>query len=365
MASSADALFNTNYLPTRLLHRDQELATLSNLLCNWNDTDQPVSLLVHGSFGIGRTTLLRYFGQHELVTYKRPIIRFQYKQPYEIVNDTLHALSGIADFFGSLPEQWTLIKRMLRKTEVPVVFTFDDVGPQTREVYVKFLQLCKDNSISSMATAPRYFPRQLSQKNSQFLDVSLELEPFSDGQFLDIIKQRVLEAFPNPIPYQVTEFMADLICLLDFQRPASAVELLQNLHPLLSFTPQITAEKIRQACINSRTLHYDFWSGHLSNLADLDATAVLLLEAVGQYFTNNPGHFYVTNSRLFNQYQNIAESIGLPPTTSQFSRALNTLLFQELLLHSRYNSQNYFTLLPAEGYLEIVELLLGENRLEL
>ncbi|MFW9830410.1 MAG: hypothetical protein ACFFD8_01340 [Candidatus Thorarchaeota archaeon] len=365
MASSIDTLFQTNYLPAKLLHRDQELTTLSNLLGKGEEARQPVSVLVHGSFGIGRTTLLRFFAKHELGSYRRPLIRFQYKQPYEIVNDTLQALSNTMGHPKSLPEQWTLIKRLLRKAEVPFVFTFDDVNPQTSIVYGKFLQLCKDNSISSMATAPRYFPRQLSPEISQFVDISLELEPFSDHQFLDIIKQRITEVFPNPVPPQIMSFMADLICVLDFQRPATVMELLQNLVPLLSSTQNITTNTIRQACINSHTLHYDFWSGHLSSLVDLDMTTVLLLQAIGQYFVYNPGQVYVTNSSLFHQYQHIAEGIGLASHPSQFSRALNVLLFQDLLLRSRYSSENFFTLLPAEGYLEIVDLLLGERHLDL
>jgi hypothetical protein len=79
---------------------------------------------------------------------------------------------------------------------------------------------------------------------------------------------------------------------------------------------------------------------------------------------NHPGQIYVTKSRLFRQYQQVTEGIGLQPTASQFSRALNILLFQDLILRSRYTSENYFTLIPAEGYLEIVELLLGDYQPE-
>jgi hypothetical protein len=274
------------------------------------------------------------------------------------------ALSPSPNTATSIPEQWTLIKRLIRKAEAPLVLTFDDVDFQTTEIYGKFLQLCKENGVSSMATAPRYFPRQLKSETSRYLDVSLELEPFSDQQLLDIVRHRVAAVYPEPIPAQVTEFMADLICMLDFQRPATAVDLLQHLHPLISQTKEITADKIRKACLASRILHYDFWSGHLSSLTELDATTVLLLQAVGQYFINHPGQIYVTKSCLFKQYQQVSEGIGLQSTTSQFSRALNMLLFQDLILRSRYTSENYFTLLPAEGYLEIVELLLGDYQLE-
>lgn len=364
MASSVNSLFNVNYLPTRLLHRNQELVTLTNLFNSERGTIEPINILVHGSFGIGRTTLLRFFGQHELSMYHRPFINFHHKETDEIIDDTLHALIPTVNNSMIFPERWALIKRLIRKSETPLVFTFDDVSSQTIRVYSKFIKMCKENGVSSMATAPLYFPRQLDGEMSRFLDVSLELEPFTDHQFLDIIKQRVAEVFPHPITSQVTEFMADIICMLDFQRPATVVELLQNLHPLISHTPVITANKIRQACLNSRTLHYDFWSGHLSSLTELDATTILLLHAVGLYFTNHPGQIYVRQSSLFNQYQQVAEEIGLHSTSSQFSRALNTLLFQDLLLRSRYDSQNYFTLLPAEGYIEIVELLLGEYQLE-
>ncbi len=363
MATSFDALYNTNYLPAKLLHRDHELATLSNLIPEPSST-QPMNILVHGSFGIGRTTLLRFFGQHELGQYRRPFVRFEGKQSTEIVSDALQSLLPIHTPSSSLSDQWTLLKRVVRKSEVPIVFVFDDVNAQTSGVYGKFLNVCKEIGISSMATAPRYFPRQVDPNTSQFLDVALELEPFTDHQLLDIVKQRVAVVFPQAIPSQITDFMADLICILDFQRPATVVELLQNLHPLISTPSHISADLIRQSCLNSRTLHYDFWSGHLSSLTELDATVVLLLQAIGQYFVTHPGHIYVSKVNLFNQFEQVSEEISFSSSSQQFSRALNMVLFQDLLLQSRYTANNYFTLLPAEGYLEIVELLLGEYRFD-
>jgi len=364
MASSVDALYNTNYLPPKLLHRDRELATLSNLIDADDVFAQPKNILVHGSFGIGRTTLLRFFGQHELGQFHLPLIRFQGKQSTEIVADTIHRLNPFHTPTCPLPEQWSLLKQLIRKSEVPLIFVLDDIDTQTNEIYQKFLGVCKENNISSMATAPRYYPRQLDSTASQYLDMAIELEPFTDHQFLDIVKQRVAEVFAYPIPSHITEFIADLICILDFQRPATIVELLQNLHPHISANYHISADQIRQSCLNSRTLHYDFWSGHLSNLTDLDATTVLLLQAIGQYFINSPGHIYVSQANLFTQFKQVGEGMGFPTSPNQFTRALNMILFQDLLLRSRYNAQSYFTLLPAEGYLEIVELLLGENQLE-
>lgn len=363
MVSSVDALFNINYLPTRLLHRDQELATLSNLIPS-DSLTHPINVLVHGSFGIGRTTLLRFFGQHELGQYCRPLIRFQGKNSTEIVSDTLHSLIPFHNPTDSFQEQWALIKRVIRKSEQPIVFVFDDVDTKTSEIYKKLLSVCKENNVSSMATAPKYYPRKLDMQTAQLLDVAIELEPFTNQQFLDIVKQRVGEVFTQRIPTQITEFIADLICILDFQRPATIIELLQHLHGLITNPSQISADLIRQSCIKSRTLHYDFWSGHLSSLTELDATVVLLLQAVGQYFITNPGHIYVRKSSLFTQFEQVSEEINFPSSSKQFTRALNMLLFQDLLLQSRYSTENYFTLLPAEGYFEIVELLLGEYDLE-
>lgn len=364
MSLSIHPLFNESYLPPKLLHRDKELTMLSNLFSIEKGTSQSVNVLVHGAFGIGRTTLLRFFGQDNLPYYKHPFIRFQQKQSHEILSEILHLLAPNTYSVSSLSEQWVLLKRLLRTTEIPLIFIFDDVDRNSVKIYEKLLQVCKENGTSSMTTAPRYFPRLLKSEALRFLDVAFDLEPFSDNQFLDIVQQRVQAVVPHPVPQPIMEFIADLICLLDFQRPATVVELLQNLHPFLSHGLPLTADIIRQACLNSRTLHYDFWSEHLSSLSDLDVTTVLLLQAIGQYFINRPGKIYVTKSSLFNQYQQVGEAIGFLANAPQFCRALNTILFQDLLLCSRYNTQNYYTLLPAEGYLQIVELLLGEYSVE-
>lgn len=360
MVSCAKALFDPEYLPTKLLHRDRELNTLTNLISS-NDASSPVNLMIHGSFGIGRTTLLRFWGHHELGSWRRPLISFHMKSDTEIVHDTLTALTGSSPPSTSLPELWSLLKRIIRKAETPLIFTLDDIDRHTCDAYTKYLSLCKNLGIPSMATAPRYFPRQLVSSAASHLDFVLELEPFSDHQFLDIITQKVTDAFPIPLPPSITEFIADIICILDFQRPATAVELLRRLYPLTTENASLTTDHIRQACLSSRTLHYDFWSGHLAHLTNLEATTTLLLQAIGEYFTVNPGRIYVTKSQLLLQYKQVCERTEITPTNTQFSRALNELLFQDLLLRSRYNSENYFTLLPAQGYFEIVELVLGDK----
>jgi hypothetical protein len=360
MISCAKALFDPEYLPNKLLHRDQELETLANIISP-DDASTPVNIMVHGSFGIGRTTLLRFWGNQRLGTWSRPLINFHMKTDAEIVHDTLTTLTGSSPPFAPLPELWSLLKRILRKAETPIIFTLDDIDRHNCDAYTKYLSLCKSLGISSMATAPRYFPRQLDQSAATQLDFSLELEPFSDHQFLDIITQRVTDAFPTPLPPFITEYIADVICILDFQRPATAVELLRNLYPLTTENTSLTSDQIRQACLSSRALHYDFWSDHLAHLTNLEATTALLLQAVGEYFTVNPGQIYVTESQLLLQYQQVCECTEIAPKNTKFQRALNELLFQDLLLRSRYNSEKYFTLLPAQGYFEIVELILGDK----
>ena len=354
------ALFDPNYLPRRLLHRDEELQTLSTLLPKEEPTACPVNIMVHGSLGVGRTTLLRFYGHNELAGCRVPLVNFSGKSPGEIIRDSLSTLTGRLIRTSKLPILWDLLKRLLRKAETPIIFIFDDVDRRTHGTYTKYLHLCKECRIPSMTTAPLYFPRQLSPETAQLLDYSLELGPYTDHQLLDIAVQRVSAAFPKPLPREIIEFIADIVCTLDFQRPATVVELLRALYPVVANGVSLNAEHIRRACMTSTTLHYDFWSGHLAGLASLEATSILLLQAVGEYFLTNSGSIYASKQRLFHQFHQVCERIGIQSTTTQFTRALNELLFRDLLLQSRYNTQNYYTLLPPTGYLEIVELILGE-----
>jgi hypothetical protein len=359
MLSRSSPLFDPGYLPDRLLHREQELGTLGKLIPS-SDFAQPVNILVHGSFGIGRTTLLRFFGVHQLGWCRQPLVTFRMKSASEIVWDTLTALVGSPAPSDPLPELWSSLKRILRKAEAPIVFILDDVDQNSVETYGKYLAICKELGIPSMSTAPRYFQRLLPATASQHLDYSLELQPYSDHEFLDIIADRVRAAFPVPLGPSTIEFVADLICLLDYQRPATAIELLRMLYPIAGKYSNLTADQIRQTCLSSGTLHYDFWSDHLAGVSNLDAPGVLLLQAAGEYFLNNPGRLYVSKPCLFSQYGQVCERTGLSPSSGQFPRALNELLFQDLLLRSRYNPDNYFTLLPAQNCVEVVELLLGD-----
>jgi hypothetical protein len=282
------------------------------------------------------------------------------KSAAEIVYDTLTALVGSPVRLAPLAELWSWLKRILQKAEAPIVFILDDVGQNSIETYGKYLAICKEFGVSSLSTSPRYFQRVLPVATSQHLDYSLELEPYSDRQFLDIITERVTAAFRVPLGFSVNEFIADLVCLLDYQRPATAIELLRMLYPLADKTTDLTADQIRQICLSSGTLHYDFWSDHLAGVTNLDAPGVLLLQAVGEYFLNNPSRLYVSKSCLVSEYGQVLERTGFSATSGQFSRALNELLFEDLLLRSRYNPDNYFTLLTAQNCVEVVGLLLGD-----
>ncbi|MFX1564344.1 MAG: hypothetical protein ACFFDP_13655, partial [Promethearchaeota archaeon] len=122
MVSCAKALFDPEYLPTKLLHRDKELNTLASFISP-NDESSPVNLMVHGSFGVGRTTLLRFLGHNELGAWRRPFINFHMKSDIEIVHDTLTTLTGSSAPSATLPELWSLLKRILRKAETPLIFT--------------------------------------------------------------------------------------------------------------------------------------------------------------------------------------------------------------------------------------------------
>jgi hypothetical protein len=282
------------------------------------------------------------------------------KSAAEIVYDTLTALVGSPVRLAPLAELWSWLKRILQKAEAPIVFILDDVDQNSIETYGKYLAICKEFGVSSLSTSPRYFQRVLPVATSQHLDYSLELEPYSDRQFLDIITERVTAAFRVPLGFSVNEFIADLVCLLDYQRPATAIELLRMLYPLADKTTDLTADQIRQICLSSGTLHYDFWSDHLAGVTNLDAPGVLLLQAVGEYFLNNPSRLYVSKSCLVSEYGQVLERTGFSATSGQFSRALNELLFEDLLLRSRYNPDNYFTLLTAQNCVEVVGLLLGD-----
>lgn len=359
MVSRSSALFDPGYLPSQLLHRDEELNTLSKLLPS-SDLAPAMNILVHGSFGIGRTTLVRFFGLHKLDGCRQPLVTFRMKSASEIVSDTLSALLGSPAPSNALPELWSCLKRILRKAEAPIVFILDDIDRDSVETYGKYLAICKELGIPSMSTAPRYFQRLLPAATAQHLDYSLELQPYSDHQLLDIVADRVRAAFSVPLHPSEVEFVADLICLLDYQRPATAIELLRLLHPVVDKNRSPTADQIRQTCLSSGTLHYDFWSDHLAGVTNLDAAGVMLLQAAGEYFLSNSGQLYVSKPCLSSQYQQVCERTGLTPSSGQFSCALDELLFQDLLLRSRYNPENYFTLLPAQSCVEVVELLLGD-----
>ena len=360
MATPPNSLFSPTYLPNKLLHREQELELLTAFLSIDDSSIQPVNVMVHGSFGIGRTTLLRFLTHKELAFCKRPFISFYKKSETEIMQDIFSILTGSGKRTNLLPEQWTGVKRVLRKTKTPHIFIFDDVDRHNVRIYDKFLRLCKENRIPSLTTAPRYFPRQLDLETSQNLDYAMELEPYSDNQFLDIITQRVKTAFPIPLARTITEFIADIICLLDYQRPATAIELLRNLFPKIIESIELSADHVRKSCLSIKTLHYDFWTGHLASLTNLDVSSILLIQAVGEYFTNDENNIYISTPYLFYQYRQVCERSGFRPTSPQFSRSLSALLFHDLLLQSRYSSENYFTLISGREYLEIVDLLLGD-----
>lgn len=217
----SESYLTSNYLPEEPVGRDNEVQRLVDALQPLTRRRQPENLLVYGPAGVGKTTVVRHvFDRLEEETRTKAVYIncWQYNTRPSLLTELLIQLGYPAPRKGKpVDELLSKLREWLDKNRgfAIALDEFDQLEEKTEIVYD--LQLLNEQSEHNVGvvmvsnqppTALQLDPRSRSRLNCQ----TLQFNPYSARQLVDILEQRVEQAFrPGTVPDAVVEEIAERV----------------------------------------------------------------------------------------------------------------------------------------------------------
>ncbi len=339
------ALFDPYYIPPALILREKELRVLSAILFDGIQDQCPVSILLTGMEGIGKTSLAR----KSVVAVKKKVqplilnsmyVNCKDKSIDEVLFTLIQAISGKGPeespghnyFDYNLSQLWAYLKALMGKsTERERVWIFDSIEDLDLQYFLKFAQLGKEAGISTVGSHDA--PIQSSTALTQSVDIHLNLEQMTPVGLYKVTRQRLRLAFPFQISADVPQAICDYVDSFDTPRPGTCIRVLKDVYPVLKQEKTLPVGALRQACQRQVPgIAFDDFQ-ILNDVLDHDVVAQLFIDNLATYFQS--GEYYIPENALREQYQMAVESIEAPFDPREFHQALITLIRANILKESR------------------------------
>ena len=366
------ALYDPNYVPPKILHRNNELKSLMNIFhSSLNPEDNfNVNAYIYGIRGIGKTVFTKYFIELLKSQTKEifiPIyLNTAIKSPLEnlrlVVELYSQSIGNDFAYFNTSQELWSYFHFLRNKSNLPLILIFDNVNPLNQPLYEKFIRYSKDLRISTIATSQ--IPYKLRTKESKIiaesLDFPLKLEIYSSSALFDILSQRISIAFPIELEPHLLEYIVDIVTQFDYFRPSTCITVLKSIFQHLIHGNDITPTLIRESCIPLLEFPYQGDLHHLLQLDDstIELLYLPLLEKIAVYFKNRK-NIYITQNELDTLYRITCEELISPYEPEQCRKFIEKLIFDGFLYPSQFNFNEvnrYFIIINPNRLLEYLEI---------
>lgn len=280
LSRSRDSVFidesklDFDYLPLRLPHREKQLRRLAETFRVLLDNPGRASVcaLIFGEVGAGKTVLVKFFGENlvKIARSHRVQLAFVYlncrtvESKWSLIMNAAAKLSpqelavrgygpnqllrGIYDYLNESNAYLLLVLDeadfFIKRTGDNIVYDFmrlsEDLANLPRRISTIFV--ARDRSI--------YEAPQLDQSTlSSLLGVeTIELPPYQPTELMDILIQRVAEAFkPNTVSEDVIEFIAEIAGGQGDARYAIELLAFAGRHADQEYARRVTPEHVRKA----------------------------------------------------------------------------------------------------------------------
>lgn len=339
------ALFDPSYIPPILLLREQELRTLSAVLFDGIQDQCPVSILLTGIEGIGKTSLARKSVATVKAKVQPTLLNCMYvnckdRTIDEVLFALIQAISGKSHedlpaqnyFEYNLSQLWTYLKALMGKaSEHERVWIFDSIEDLDLQYFLKFVQLGKEVGVSTLGSHDA--PMKSSAALPKSVDIHLNLEQMTPLGLYKITRQRLNLALPFQISPEIPQAICDYVDSFDTPRPGTCIRVLKDIYPVLKQEKALPPGSLRQACQRQVSgINFDDFQ-ILNDVLDHDMVAQLFIDNLATYFQS--GEFFIPEKALREQYQMAVESIEAPFDPTEFHQALITLIRSNILKESR------------------------------
>ncbi len=358
------ALFDSTYIPPKILFRDDEQRTVRRLIDDATEDNFPLNLIVFGIRGVGKTVLGNFSLKKQLNQKIIPIYVDTYlKTEFEIIREIGSNL-GIA-YRDSQDIIWKCIQKISLEKPYKIVIMLDSINTQTNRNIAKIIRKIKDAHMHafSVMNFNNYLVMKKDLKRRNLLDFILGLDTYTEKELMEITKQKIELAFPRELRREIIEFITDVVAEFDLARPATVVEILKMLYPVVSDGKDITAPLVRQAYDELEILGDDYFKV-IEEFNSYSRLQINFLKLVLKHFEKT-GKPYIKEDKLISLFQSavIETQQGIVP--SKFlSETLEFFQEDRIVLRSRINPLKYFIVYAPTNLLHILDSVVNSNDTE-
>lgn len=355
---SPKGLFDSYYVPDKLLYRDRELETVNGVYKDSFEDEYGVNCLVHGITGVGMTVFSRYFLTRlvpERFNAHTVYVDAKHKDTLEIIselNDKIHQEIGkpITVAFD-LDVLWMQFKRVASATPKRTVFVIDNIDETNEEIYSKLARLSKEIKASTIGVLNSHDYRLLTKLPATHMsyDFEIPLDTYTQAQLYDIVRTRVEDTFPFPLTEDVIRYITDLVVEFDASKPKTTIEALKALWPLAAKGAEIDADAVRSATASITTFAHDNdYMDLIDAISMNDFITLLVLEAFCEHLIHYTTETYIDRGTLNELIVIKCEELGVKYVAADIEKSLQTLIFQSIIFESGYSRNLLYVLAPPE-----------------
>ena len=216
-----EAYLTTDYEPQEPVGRDSKVNRIADGVRPLSKRRTPENLLVYGPAGVGKTTCVKHvLGQLDENTSVKTIYIncWQYNTRSSLLTELLIELGYPAPRKGKpVDVLLSKISEWLDKNRGVAVALdeFDQLEDQTEVIYdLQMLNEEAENPLGILMVS-NHHPRQVKldpRSQSRLNCQTLEFQPYTTPQLIDILEKRVEKAFrPGTVPDEIIENIAEMV----------------------------------------------------------------------------------------------------------------------------------------------------------
>ncbi|MEQ9714398.1 MAG: hypothetical protein ABGF52_02530 [Candidatus Asgardarchaeum sp.] len=346
-------LFDELYVPPRLLHRDDEIELLQKLILETFENELSLKALISGIPGIGKTVYSNYTSRNVKNEVK---LKFSYVNTFhiapEIILEKLSYNLKLRRKFESL--NISILHKYIMKKVKHGIFIFDKINYKNVNFILNLIKNISKPGIFFLLITNydellklRYF-----ESKDDFSDVVIVLKTYTESQLLDIAKQRAYLVFPYMLDNELIEFIADIVAEYDFSRPATVIEFLRMLYPLILMEKPVSPFTIKKICYEIGLLETDY----IFLTEKLNELSRTMKEFILYFFSMIPfsRKAYVDEDELYLVTKEFFVLNNIPFDSNAFASIINTLIDSGLLTKSSLHPRKYYSLFTYDDIYAIL-----------
>ncbi len=333
------ALFDPNYIPPNLLHRQKEENSLFSILNDSISDEFNLNILYQGINGIGKKVIVNKVLNDILNQNKDSIkinkisIDCKEKNPEELIFLLLNEINGLSNFNldfrlllnSEVLHLWNTFKFICNRTDSHLFFLFNNVEYLEPELFNKFLQFGKESNITLISTVNKIIQPGTMDLFSEF-DLKKKLDFYNYQELYSILKQRVQLSFSHEIDRNLIRYITDLICEQYVPVPGKGIEIIRDLYPILKNKNNTDNFEVLDICQNefdSMQISDEF--NMINYLSEEDILTVIFLDNFSNYFTRK-NRYYISFKELHELYEISCETLEYEKGFNEFRKMIEEFL---------------------------------------